>query len=326
MSHVIDVQNLRKTYRGGLFGKSYEALRGVSFSVEPGEIFALLGPNGAGKTTLIKVLLGIVRKTQGSAMLLGKPAGNRQSRQRVGYLPEQLRLPKHHHARTAMSLLGQLSRMSTADIRSRQGGLLQRVGLERWANTPLRKYSKGMLQRLGLAQALLHDPHLLILDEPTDGLDPVGRREVREVLEQLKSEGKTVFINSHLLQEIELFCDRVAILSQGEVRHLGTIDELASKLDTDATTVRITVVGQPEAIEQSLRPTMGPKASIVCETVGPEAQQVTLALPDQAAIDACVDALRQQQLSIAQLSKQRLSLEDAFLRLLAPAEPPGAQL
>ncbi|MCA9174271.1 MAG: ABC transporter ATP-binding protein, partial [Planctomycetales bacterium] len=207
---MIEIQDLEKRYRGSWFRAGYHALRGVTLDVRPGEIFALLGPNGAGKTTLIKVLLGIVRKSSGEARLLGSPAGHQASRRKVGYLPEHLRLPRHHTAETALALLGKLSGMSNADIHARRDDVLQRVGLSKWADVPLRKYSKGMLQRLGLGQALLHEPELLILDEPTDGLDPVGRRSVRTVLESLRSEGKTIFINSHLLQEVELFCDRIA--------------------------------------------------------------------------------------------------------------------
>ena len=324
---VIQVEDLRKTYSGGWFGQSYEALRGVSFTVNRGEIFALLGPNGAGKTTLIKVLLGIVRKSQGAARLLDKPAGHRQSRRRVGYLPEQLRLPKHHNSLTALGLLGRLSGMSGAEVKQKQEPLLERVGLAKWAKTPLRKYSKGMLQRLGLAQALLHDPEVLILDEPTDGLDPVGRREVREVLEQLKSEGKTVFINSHLLQEIELFCDRVAIMALGSLRHLGSIDELSAKLDADGALVWMILHGSSDSIDAALQEVVGAiepakdASSAVGQQVHRESMEVgerlTISLPDQAAIDHCVDRLRAHGVSIAQLAKKRMTLEDAFLKLIA---------
>ena len=177
---VIEVQNLRKTYRDGLFRKrKVEALRGVTLEVPRGEIFGLLGPNGAGKTTLIKILLGIVRKSEGSAVLLGRPAGNRHSRQKVGYLPEGHRLPHHLTGHTALEYYGGLSGLSPGEVRRRRDGVLATVGLSEWGRTPVRKYSKGMLQRLGLAQAMLHDPDLLILDEPTDGVDPVDRNTTR---------------------------------------------------------------------------------------------------------------------------------------------------
>ncbi len=225
---AIDIQALRKVYREGLFGRSVSALRGVSFHVNRGEIFGLLGPNGAGKTTLIKVLLGIVRKSAGEARLLGRPAGDRLGRRQVGYLPESHRIPAHHTGNTALEYYGALSGLSSSQIRRRRPELLRTVGLAEWGRAPVKSFSKGMLQRLGLAQALMHDPEMLILDEPTDGVDPVGRKEMRTLLQRLKAEGKTIFINSHLLQEIELVCDRVVILVRGEVQRAGAIQELTA--------------------------------------------------------------------------------------------------
>ncbi|MCY2962759.1 MAG: ABC transporter ATP-binding protein, partial [Planctomycetota bacterium] len=182
-SPAIVVENLEKTYRDGLiFRKSIQALRGVSLEVARGTIFGLLGPNGAGKTTLIKVLIGIVRKSKGSAQLLGFPAGDRRGRRRVGYLPETHRIPRHLNAYNALEYYGSLSGMSPRQVRSKRDALLETVGLKGWGSTSVTKFSKGMQQRLGLAQAMLHDPDLLILDEPTDGVDPVGRSEMREVL------------------------------------------------------------------------------------------------------------------------------------------------
>ena len=205
---VIQVSDLQKTYRDGWFRRrKIQALKKVSLEVGRGEIFGLLGPNGAGKTTLIKILLGIVHKTAGEARLLGQPAGRRIGRKRVGYLPEGHRIPRHLTGNTALEYYGSLSGMSVADTRRRRAELLDMVGLSVWGRTVVTKYSKGMLQRLGLAQAMLHEPDVLVLDEPTDGVDPVGRSEIREVLNVLKDRGKTIFLNSHLLQEIELVCD-----------------------------------------------------------------------------------------------------------------------
>ncbi len=216
------VRDLEKTYRDGWFSRDdVRALAGVSFRVARGEIFGLLGPNGAGKTTLIKILLGIVQRTGGEASLLGGAAGDRRSRRRVGYLPENNRVPRHHTGFTALEYFGGLSGLSPREVRRRRGDLLKLVGLENWGDVGVRKYSKGMQQRLGLAQALLHDPELLILDEPTDGVDPVGRSEMRSLLVELKQAGKTIFLNSHHLQEIELVCDRVVILQRGLVRREG---------------------------------------------------------------------------------------------------------
>jgi ABC-2 type transport system ATP-binding protein len=216
--YAVEVENLDKTYRDGwILRRPFQALQGITLQVRYGEVFGLLGPNGAGKTTLVKLLLGIVRATRGRAFMLGRPAGERAGRRRVGYLPENLRIPRHHTALSAMDLYGQMSGMTRAEIRQSRGPLLAAVDLADRATDPVKKYSKGMLQRLGLAIALLHDPDLVFLDEPTDGLDPAGRAHVRQTLVRLKGEGKTIFLNSHLLQEVELVCDRVAILDRGVV-------------------------------------------------------------------------------------------------------------
>jgi ABC-type multidrug transport system ATPase subunit len=230
---VIEVDGLRKTYREGwIRRRSLEVLKGLSFTVGPGEIFGLLGPNGAGKTTFIKILLGIVRASGGTASLLGHSAGSRRGRRHVGYLPENLRIARHHTGHSALDYYGWLSGLPLRVVRSRASELLPLVGLAQRAGDPVSKYSKGMLQRLGLAQALLHDPQLVILDEPTDGLDPVGRSHVRNVLQQLKQRGKTVFVNSHILQEVELICDRVAILDKGLLRYVGPVHEAALRMAT----------------------------------------------------------------------------------------------
>jgi len=225
---IVEVDQLRKRYRGGLVRrKAVDALQGVSLNARGGEVFGLLGPNGAGKTTLIKILLGVVRPTSGKASLFGQPAGSSTARRRVGYLPESLRVDRHHTARSALRYYGRLSQMSAADIHRRSDELLELVGLRGRDRESVKRFSKGMYQRLGLAQALMHDPDLLVLDEPTDGLDPVGRNEVRKVILRLKDAGKTIFLNSHILQEVEMVCTRVAILVDGQIRGSGSIDELS---------------------------------------------------------------------------------------------------
>ena len=250
-SAAIEAIDLGKSYRTGWFRRRFDALRGLTLRVERGEIFGLLGPNGAGKTTLIKILLGIVRRSAGSASLLGRPAGDRQSRLRVGYLPENLRIGTHHTARTAMDFYGQLSGLSRRQILAKRDGLLDAVGLADRSNESIKRFSKGMLQRLGLAQALLHDPELLILDEPTDGLDPVGRSQVRNLLASLKEQGKTVFVNSHILQEVELICDRVAILDRGNLRAVGTVDEIAPQ-QVSGIDVDLLLAGEPASIQRAV--------------------------------------------------------------------------
>lgn len=307
---MIAVEDLHKTYRDGVFfGKRVHALQGVSLTVERGEIFGLLGPNGAGKTTLIKILLGIVRKSGGTATLFGRPVGNYRVRGKVGYLPESHRIPQHLTGDTALEYYGGLSGLSVGEVRRRRPELLTTVGLSKWGKTSIRKYSKGMLQRLGLAQAMLHEPDLLILDEPTDGVDPVGRSEMRDVLKQLKDQGKTVFLNSHLLQEIELVCDRVAILEHGRVCRVGQVDELTEHAGAELV---LTLQGD----EAAIRGVLGSVPVISLDRIGGERIQVTAKVDEQTSVDACVDGLRQAGVSIYSLVRRRLTLEQAFLELI----------
>lgn len=315
---AIEVRDLTKSYRSGLLRRRFDALRGVSLRVEQGEIFGLLGPNGAGKTTLIKVLLGIVRRSSGSAMLLGRSAGDRAGRMKVGYLPENLRIASHHTALTAMEYYGKLSGLSWAEIKAERLGLLESVGLADRSRESVKKFSKGMLQRLGLAQALLHDPELLILDEPTDGLDPVGRSHVRNVLTRLKSQGKTIFLNSHLLQEVELICDRVAILDRGLVKAIGNVHDLATQ-QSEGVELEIVVATSEEVV----RATLGERDISSCHVNRDGTLRVVLPLADQFAVDQCIDNLRSSGISIVGLSRRRVTLEDAFLKLFAGDAPPS---
>ncbi|RIK77999.1 MAG: ABC transporter ATP-binding protein [Planctomycetota bacterium] len=311
---AIEVENLRKTYRDGLFGKRrIEALRGVSLAIPRGEIFGLLGPNGAGKTTLIKVVLGLVNITAGGARMLGRQVGDRRARRRVGYLPEGHRFPQHHTGNSALVYFGGLSGVSPAEVRRRTPALLEQVGLAEWGQTSVRKYSKGMQQRLGLAQAMLHDPELLILDEPTDGVDPVGRKEMRVLLQNLKARGKTIFINSHLLQEVELVCDRVAILTHGEVRRIGNMDELTRGPQAEFT---FTLAADEAAARRALA--NHDMTSVTPLASGQIAAQmnVTLAVADQAAVDRAVDDVRRAGISIVAMTGRRRTLEDTFLEVV----------
>ncbi|HEY3965387.1 MAG TPA: ABC transporter ATP-binding protein [Planctomycetaceae bacterium] len=308
---AIEVESLRKTYREGIFRpRRVDALRGVSLTVERGSIFGILGPNGAGKTTLIKVLLGIVRKSGGTATLLGFEAGDRRGRASVGYLPENHRIPRHHTANTALEYYGALSGMSVRTVRQRRPEMLKLVGLEKWGKTPVREFSKGMQQRLGLAQAMIHDPELLVLDEPTDGVDPVGRSEMRETMRRLKDAGKTVFINSHLLQEIELVCDRVAILVKGEVRREGLVEAITQRRDAE---LELTLRGSEQAIRRALD---GWNIGTGLAAAGGGQFQVVLKIGDQSEVDRCVDGLRKAGVSLVELARRRDTLEEAFLDIV----------
>jgi ABC-2 type transport system ATP-binding protein len=310
---IVEIADLRKTYKEGVvFRRRVEALRGVSLAVRPGEIFGLLGPNGAGKTTLIKILLGVVRKSDGEARLFGRPAGDRVARRRVGYLPESHRLPRHLTANTALDYYGGLSDMPGREVRRRRPDLLKVVGLERWGTTGVAKFSKGMQQRLGLAQAMLHDPDLLVLDEPTDGVDPGGRADIRRILKELKERGKTVFLNSHLLQELELVCDRVAILRKGQVLRIGTLDEVKQLAAGGRLEVMLQLDGDPAAIQAALAGFEVRKT----DTAGARRVQVLIAADDQPRVDAAVDALRRAGVSVCGLLRRQRTLEEAFLEIV----------
>ena len=222
--YVIDLHNAEKVYRGKI-----HALRGVEMQVHPSEVFGLLGPNGAGKSTLVKIMMTVVRPTRITGTMLGHPVGHQPTLAKVGYLPEHHRFPSYLTGRQALEYYAALAKVDRLARKKRAEELLGTVGMSDWADKKVGSYSKGMLQRIGLAQALMNDPELILLDEPTDGVDPLGRREIRDVLLELRKAGKTIFLNSHLLSELEMVCDRVAILVQGRVVLQGTIDELTAE-------------------------------------------------------------------------------------------------
>lgn len=300
---VIDVQHLVKQY-----GR-IEALRGVTLAVEPGQIFGLLGQNGAGKTTLVKVLLGIVRPSFGDAHLLGHPAGAVAVRRQVGYLPEDHRFPDYHTAHTLLDYYGALLSVPRRERLRRGDEMLELVGLSSRRHSKIRTYSKGMKQRLGIAQALFHDPDVIFLDEPTDGVDPVGRREIRDLLQQLKEEGKTIFLNSHLLGEVELICDRVAILQRGEKIREGATAELTRQRGLFLVGL---ADGQALPREDLVKLGFSPvKAGGLWE----------IGLTDGQSIDQVVDLLRARGLSVRHLVEKRQTLEDLFVATVEAAEP-----
>jgi ABC-2 type transport system ATP-binding protein len=219
--HAIDLKHVAKIYRGNI-----HALRGIGMHVRRGEVFGLLGPNGAGKSTLVKIMMTVVRPTRAEGTILGNPVGDKSTLARVGYLPENHRFPRYLTGRQTLEFFGALAKVDRRTAKRRAGELLETVGMAGWANQKVGTYSKGMMQRVGLAQALMSDPDLILLDEPTDGVDPVGRKDIRDVMSRLREQGKTVFLNSHVLTELESICDRVAILVHGQVARQGTIDEL----------------------------------------------------------------------------------------------------
>src|SRR5271165_843198 len=224
--YAIETNGLQKIYRNRWRGREFTAVAGLSLRVPAGTKYGLLGANGAGKTTFVKMLLSAVGPTAGRASLFGRDSQDPESRRPVGYLPENHRFPTYFTGAGMLDFYGALSGMSGADRKRRSAELLELVGLESWGDVRIKKYSKGMLQRLGLAQALMHRPRLLLLDEPTDGVDPVGRRHIREILNGLTGTGVTIFLNSHLLSEVETFCDYVAILNRGQLALEGKMSDL----------------------------------------------------------------------------------------------------
>ncbi len=294
------VSGLTKVYGGGV-----RALDGVDLAVACGQIFGLLGPNGAGKTTMVKILLGIARRTGGSAELLGKPAPDAAVRRRVGYLPEGHRFPGYLTGRQALDFLGALSHVPRGERRERTGRLLERVGLAEAADRKVRGYSKGMSQRLGLAQALIAEPELLLLDEPTDGVDPVGRREIRDLLEKLRGEGKTVIISSHILTEIELICDRIAVLNKGALIHEGPVQDLTRSEGE----WEFDVAGGGDAIGAAMA-----DHALFVRPLGEGRWLVRV--EKEAQLDAIVDAIRRKGAGLRGLAPRRATLEDKVVEML----------
>lgn len=221
----IEITGLQKTFRGKK-GVRVEALKGISFSVEPGEVFGFLGPNGAGKSTTIKCLMGLIRPTGGTATIMGDAAGTVESRRHVGYLPENPSFYDYLSAEEYLAFVGRSFKMPAAELYQRSEEVLKRLELWEARKRLIRSYSKGMVQRVGLAQALLHDPDIYILDEPMSGLDPLGRALVKQIMLELKQAGKTVFFSTHIIDDVEKVCDRVAIVLKGELHYLDRVDRI----------------------------------------------------------------------------------------------------
>jgi ABC-2 type transport system ATP-binding protein len=295
---AIETLGLRKAYGGRI------VLHGLDLAVRPGEVFGFLGPNGAGKTTTVKILLGLVRPTAGRARLFGRPIGDPQPRRRIGYLPENFRF---HDWLTGAALLdfhGRLSGLSAAELRERIPLVLEQVGLAGRGGDRIRKYSKGMTQRIGLAQAILHRPELVLLDEPTSALDPVGRREVRDLIRTLRSEGVTVFLNSHLLSEVELVCDRVAIVDRGRVVRSGRLEDLVG----GAAEIRLTL----DRVDPELLEALGRHG----EVLSVDGATVTLGVADLDVAPTLAELVVRRGRRLFGLVPLQRSLEEVFVSLV----------
>lgn len=315
MTAAVELIGVRKRYRQGwLRRQEIEAVGGVDLVVERGELFGLLGPNGAGKTTLTKMILGIVRPDSGSIHLLGGQSP-RIAKRRIGYLPEHFTVPRHLTAAAAMRLLAKLSRLPPANIAARVDRCLEQVGLASRRDDPVRTFSKGMKQRLGLAQALLAEPELIFLDEPTDGLDPVGRHDIRLALQQLRDAGTTVVVNSHILREIEVFCDRLAVMNRGRVIASGGVDAIIAAAG-QSTVASLIFESHREmvAIADDMH-----SFNVKVEAVSDRSDRflVRLSELDMVETNRLVDRLRVAGDLIVELSPGGRDLESAFLHLIA---------
>ena len=314
--NVISLECVSKVYGGNT-----HALRDVSLKVGAGEIFGLLGPNGAGKSTLVKVLLTVVKPSVARGEMLGQPIGDKKTLARVGYLPEQHRLAPYLTARQAVEFVAALSGVDRATRKKRAAELLDRVGLSKWMERRVNVFSKGMRQRAGLAAALVNDPQIIFLDEPTDGVDPVGRVEIRDLLIQMRREGRTVFLNSHLLGEAEQVCDRVAILVQGRVVKQGSMADLQKEGSRQELTVRWGAA--------SARPLPFRGMNIAPTVNADGSHQYVFSDLDTAAAQPALDAARAVGGEIISLIPMRQGLEELFMKVVVDpttgkAPPPGA--
>lgn len=284
--------------------KKITALNEVSLAVEQGIIFGLLGPNGAGKTTLVKILLGVLFPTTGNASLLGRPVNDVRVKEKIGYLPENHNYPDFLTGGEILDFYAKLAGVEKKRRLQNKARILELVEMTEWQDTKIKKYSKGLRQRLGLAQAMINDPQLLFLDEPTDGVDPIGRKHIRDILIHLKEQGKTIFLNSHLLSEVEMICDQVAILDKGRLIHTGTVADLTSPTKT----YRIETSKFSEEMGQQLKP-----LTVKMEQVN-GALQVTVSSLKK--LNAIIDCLRHNQIDIKAIVPHKHSLEESFIEIL----------
>ena len=305
---IVRVDGLVKEFRSSLGLRRRRALRGISFGVREGEIFGFVGPNGAGKTTTLKLLMGLIRPTAGSATILGHDVAETAFRRHVGFLPENPYFYEYLTGREILAFYARLSGVPGGRIRARTETLLAWVGLEHAADSRLRTYSKGMLQRIGIAQALVHDPSVVFLDEPMSGLDPIGRKEIRDLVLRLHREGKTVFMNTHILSDVETLCDRVAIIVKGAIRYEGPTEAFlhADERHSDVVLARVS-----PALAARLEARWGP--------LGGRGERVELRVPEKAVGEALADALAAGAEVVA-VASRGASLESIFLSAVREAE------
>ncbi|GMU92427.1 MAG: ABC transporter ATP-binding protein [Candidatus Hydrogenedentota bacterium] len=309
MSAVIETNNLSKTYEGAIRGQDVHALQNLTISVNEREIFGYLGPNGSGKTTTIKMLLGLIFPTSGTMKILGKQdVDSPEVKRKIGYLPEGAYYPDFLRGEEILRFYGHLYGLRGKDLEHRIDETLEIVGMTRARKRLLRGYSKGMRQRIGLAQALLSDPQILILDEPTTGLDPVARKEIRDLLVQLRAQGKTLMISSHELLEVELISDRVGILYEGVLQTFGTINELLMDRDLTIDTSGVT--------EQAIR-NLADRGISTDDNVDGKAR---FRVPPSLSLYEALDLMKAEKLNIVSVAPRRETLEELFVRVIGDAK------
>jgi ABC-2 type transport system ATP-binding protein len=308
MSYIVEIENLTKDYEKGFFvKKKIRALDGLTLNVESGQIFGFLGGNGAGKTTTIKILMSLIFPTTGNAKILGEDISHVKMRSRIGYCPENPYFYDYLKASELMNYFGQLFGLDASTRKRKTEELLTKVGLEESAwNRQLRKFSKGMMQRVGIAQALINDPEIVFLDEPMSGLDPIGRREIRELIAELREKGTTVFMSTHILSDIEALCDNVAILQKGKLAHLGKLDELLTK-SGEKQVFEITLQGvSAEEIRAEIEKIAGAR-------LFPKAIGVNVHVLEEADIDKVLKTARSAGGKLVSVQPVKQSLEELFI-------------
>ncbi|WP_372368026.1 ABC transporter ATP-binding protein [Candidatus Uabimicrobium sp. HlEnr_7] len=301
--YAIEVENLHKKY-GQMFQDDVHALKGISLQVKQGEIFGILGPNGAGKTTLVRVLLSIIKPTSGSASIFDKPHSNTEVKTKLSYLAENHTYPRYLTGEQVLEYFGWLSGVRGQKLRDKINETLELVGMTKWRKTKVKKYSKGMTQRIGLAQTLINDSELLFLDEPTDGIDALGRKEIRDLISKLKQEGKTIFLNSHLLSEVEQVCDQIVIMNKGEIIRRGTIESLVATKNA----YKIDVEGSATKAIESIKTKV--------QNIEYTNNQIDITLEQMEQLDFVIDTLRENEISIRSIVPYRQSLEDYFVDVI----------
>jgi ABC-2 type transport system ATP-binding protein len=302
---AIVIERLTKVFRPGWPGQPHvTALDGLSLSVRRGEIYGFLGPNGAGKTTTLKILMGLMRATSGIAEVLGRPAGDVLVRQQIGFLPESPYFYDYLTAEEFLAFYGRLAGLGGADLKRRVSELLDLVGLVEARARQLRKFSKGMLQRIGLAQALIHSPELVILDEPMSGLDPVGRKQIRDLILGLRDQGKTVFFSTHIIPDVEVMCDRVGIVIRGRLVASGRVEELTARQSVRSVEVVC------EGVQASSMPVIASLSARIVQRGG----QSLVILPGPEHLDEVVAGIKAQGGRLVSVTPQKSSLEEWFFQ------------